>query len=218
MRTELTVAYWKIKGVPFLGNMHPKTGMTEALTKYAEACKKKLDLAGKKARQDALKNVKAKLNKLKTDYPEKGNPLLWRSYIKPVDAALPREVQDFNDALARFQTQLAKSTNIEHYKAAMDMKVSGYAIGSAFWEAVKAEGGGTPRLPGIDRRQEGPEVDRYQFHPGKGPASDQPLRRHETKGVGGGECNPDPRCVHAGCPGSLPRSGQEPLRRVPVHF
>jgi len=141
MRHELNVLYWKIKGVPLLGNMHQKTGMTEVLTKYAEACKKKLDLDGKQKRQDALKNVKAKLHKLKHDYPERGNPLLWRSYIKPVDAALPREVQDFNDALARFQTQLAKSTNIEHYKAAMDMKVSGYAIGSAFWEAVKAEGG-----------------------------------------------------------------------------
>src|SRR5262245_2649120 len=110
MRHELNVLYWKIKGVPLLGNMHQKTGMTEVLTKYAEACKKKLDKDGKKARQDALKNVKAKLHKLKADYPEKGNPLLWRSYIKPVSAALPREVQDFNDDLARFGAKLVAST------------------------------------------------------------------------------------------------------------
>src|SRR5262249_18191762 len=70
---------------------------------------------------------------------EKGHPLLWRSYIKPVSAALPREVQDFNDDIAKFGAKLVASTNIEHYKAAMNMKGSGYTIGSAFWEYAKQE-------------------------------------------------------------------------------
>jgi len=134
MRTELKVDFWKAKGVPHLNLVHQKTGMVEAHTKYAEACKTKLDLAGKKARQEALKNLKAKLHKLKTDYPEPRHPKLWTNYIRPVNASLEKEVKDYNDALAKFDAALGKAgDNIEQYKAAMNIMVSGFSIGPALW-------------------------------------------------------------------------------------
>jgi Regulator of G protein signaling domain len=140
MRNELKVEFWKAKGVPHLNLVHQKTGMTDALTKYAEACKKPLDLAGKRARQEALKNLKAKLHKLKTGYPEQRHPKLWANYIKPVNAALPQEVRDYNHAIEKLGEALGKDgLTPDQFRATMNMMVSGFSIGSAFVEHAKKE-------------------------------------------------------------------------------
>src|SRR5262249_7605341 len=128
MRSELNVLFWKVRGVPFLGNMHQKTGMTEGLTKYAEACRKILDPNGKKARQEALKNLKAKLKDLKTKYPEQIHRKLWASYIRPVDTALPREVQDYNQVIERFAAAFKPGLSPDRFNAALTPKLSGFSI------------------------------------------------------------------------------------------
>jgi hypothetical protein len=139
MRNELKVEFWKAKGVPHLTLFHQKTGMTEALTKYDQARKKKLDPDGAKARQDAMQNLKNKLDKLKREYTQQRHPKLWADYITKADPALRNDIKEYNDAITKFGEVLLRSPNIQQYKAAMSMMISGFAIGSAFWELAQKE-------------------------------------------------------------------------------
>ena len=126
MQKELTVTFWKEKGVPHLGLLHAKTGMSEALAKYADAEKKGIGPDAKAAREAALKKIKEVLVNMKKNHPEPKNPKLWSNFIKACDMAVKMEVTNYNAAIDSMKI----SGKPEEFSKLMSMSI----VGKALWE------------------------------------------------------------------------------------